>query len=153
MVFRNGFYFIKALTVRPRKPSSFCIFFVFKFDWISRDSGYREISIIPRCSHCPQHPPLPSQHWQIELPAQLLSYTIFFSLKVPSPYKVKTIVLLHNGGFCNACITKRCFCITQQMCQIMTLFRHCFVIKDFKKSNVFSYFFLIIFGFLWKGSM
>jgi hypothetical protein len=41
----------------------------------------------------------------------------------------KKVVLLQNGGFCNGCITKRCF-ITQQMSHILIFFHHYFVIKD-----------------------
>ncbi len=143
MVFRKRFLFYQGFHSSPEETFEFLYIFCLQIRLdIERFRSLLVVDTVPSIH-------LPSKHWQIELPAPILSYTIFFSLNVPSPYKVKTIVLLHIGGFCNACITKRCFCITQQMCHIMTLLRDCFVIKDFKKSNVFSHFFRIILGFLW----
>ncbi len=125
MVFRKRFLFYQGFHSSPEETFEFLYIFCLQIRLdIERFRSFLVVDTVPSI-------PLPSQHWQIELPAQLLSYTIFFSLNVPSPYKVKIIVLFHNGGFRNICITKRCCCITQQMCHIMTLFCDSSVIKDF----------------------
>ncbi len=44
------------------------------------------------------------------------------------------MVLLHNGGFCNGCMAKRCLHVSQEMCHIVTMFHRCFMIRY--KSNI-----------------
>jgi hypothetical protein len=61
-------------------------------------------------------------------------------------------VLLHNGGFCNSCITNG-ICKIREMCYKIIFFHDCSVKKDKKKINIVFLSFLYNIGFIMNGRL